>query len=175
MLLDQKGFWSEGFAGRAILGPRRAFPLGSATCCPVSCAGRHIRSKDTTSSAIQGANYRSHSVQLVPEMTPQRIMEQTTAFVRLENKENGFPTCCSGESPAASSCPPCWRWPPRCCLPSGGAPHGSWSCWMSTFCCPTHWSLVSAFVQCLSPSLRRCRCPSDTGSARLFQESYMSY
>lgn len=70
MLLDQKGFWSEGFAGRAILGFRRAFPLGSATCCPVSCAGRHIRSKDTTSSAIQGANYRSHSVQLVPQTDP---------------------------------------------------------------------------------------------------------
>lgn len=70
MLLDQEGFWSEGFAGRAILGPRRAFPLGSATCWPASCAERHIRSKDTTSSAIQGANYRSHSVQLVPLTGP---------------------------------------------------------------------------------------------------------
>lgn len=69
MLLDQKGFWSEGFAGRAIPGLRRAFPLGSATC-PGSCAGRHIRSKDRTSSAVQGANYRSHSVQLVPQTGP---------------------------------------------------------------------------------------------------------
>lgn len=70
MLLDQKGFWSEGFAGRAIPGLKRAFPLGSATCCPASCAGRPIRSKGRTSSAIQEANYRSRSVQLVPQTGP---------------------------------------------------------------------------------------------------------
>lgn len=70
MLLDQKGFWSEGFSGRAIPGLKRAFPLGSVTCGPASCAGRPIRSKGRTSSAIQGANYRSRSVQLVPQAGP---------------------------------------------------------------------------------------------------------
>lgn len=50
-----------------ILEFRIAFPLESAACFTVRCAGRHVRSQDEVFSAIQGANCRYHSVQLMTQ------------------------------------------------------------------------------------------------------------
>lgn len=93
MLLDQKGFWSEGFAGRAIPGLKRAFPLGSATCCPASCAGRPIRSKGRASGAIQGVHYRSRSVQLVPPTGPTKnnAMKPPPLYISKTRKTASLP------------------------------------------------------------------------------------